>query len=329
MRFSLPRINRTWLMLIVALLLGGLASWLTVHYLKTREKAIEQQVLEKARGGKTVAVVVPVRDLPRDTPITPDVVAGRDVPADLIYDNTILADNFDSIKGLKLLHAVPRGRPLLQDDVEEKNQDFADLLPKGTRAITMDVDEVNSLANMIKPGNYVDLFLITTDPANPTNGQQIVPVLQRVKVLATGEQSGRRALEEETGPRGAQARRYSNITFEVMPEQAARIALAQQLGKVRAMLRNGDDTGTPDVYTITEKMLVQGVMLKPGFTTGPSVDFIIGGKSQTGVASTAPTINVAVPNMPMMMGTGGGGDSGPPMAGPGIPLYSTPAPSNQ
>ncbi len=170
---------------------------------------------------------------------------GRDVPVDFIYDNTILADNFDSIKGLKLLRAVPRGRPLLKDDVEEQNKDFADLLPKGTRAITMDVDEINSLANMVKPGNYVDLFLITTDPANPMNGQQIVPVLQRVKVLATGEQSGRRALEEETGPRGAQARRYSNITFEVTPEQAARIALAQQLGKVRAVLRNSEDTGAP------------------------------------------------------------------------------------
>ncbi|HUO45189.1 MAG TPA: Flp pilus assembly protein CpaB [Burkholderiales bacterium] len=324
MRFSLPRINRTWLMLIVALLLGGLASWLTAHYLKSREKAIEQQVAEKARGGKTVTVVVPVKDLLRDTPITAEVVAARDIPADLVYDNTVLADNFDSIKGLKLLHAVPRGRPLLQDDVEEKTKDFADLLPPGTRAITMDVDEVNSLSNMIKPGNYVDLFLITTDPANPMNGQQIVPVLQRVKVLATGEQAGRRALEEETGPRGAQARRYSNITFEVAPEQAARIALAQQLGKVRAVLRNSEDAGNPDVYAITEKMLVQGVMLKPGFSAGPSVDFIIGGKTQTGVASAAaPVINVTVPNLPGM-GGGNGGGAQIPMAGPGVPLYATP-----
>jgi len=328
MRFSLPRINRTWLMLIVALLLGGLASWLTAHYLKTREKAIEEQITSQAKGGKTVSVVVPTADLPRDTPITADVVAARDVPADLIYDNTILAANFDDVKGLRLLHAVPRGRPLLQDDVEEKNKDFADLLPPGTRAITMDVDEVNSLANMIKPGNYVDLFLITTDVSNPAGGQQIVPVLQRVKVLATGEQSGRRALEEETGPRGAQARRYSNITFEVSPDQAARIALAQQLGKVRAVLRNGDDTGTPDVYTITEKMLVQGVMLKPGFSAGPSVDFIIGGKTQTGVASAAPVINVSVPSLPGMGGGESGGGSSIPMAGPGVPLYTAP-PANR
>src|SRR5271167_2258646 len=98
MRFSLPRINRTWLLLIIALLLGGLASWLTAHYLKTREKAIEQQVIDKVRGGKTVSVVVPTQDLPRDTQVTANVVAGRDVPADLVYDNTILADNFDSIK---------------------------------------------------------------------------------------------------------------------------------------------------------------------------------------------------------------------------------------
>ncbi len=76
MRFSLPRINRTWLMLIIAVLLGGLASWLTAHYLKTREKAIEQQIIDKTRGGKTVSVVVPIQDLPRDTPITADVVAG-------------------------------------------------------------------------------------------------------------------------------------------------------------------------------------------------------------------------------------------------------------
>jgi len=314
-------------MLIIALLLGGLASWLTAHYLKSREKAIEEQVTSKAKGGKTVATVVPIRDLPRDTPVTADVVAARDVPVDLIYDNTVLASDFDSIKGLKLLHAVPRGRPLLKEDVEEQTKDFADLLPPGTRAITMDVDEVNSLANMIKPGNYVDLFLITTDPTNPANGQQIVPVLQRVKVLATGEQSSSRALEEETGPRGAQARRYSNITFEVAPEQAARIALAQQLGKVRAVLRNGEDTSTPDVYTITEKMLVQGVMLKPGFTAGPTVDFIIGGSTQTGVAPTGPIINVAVPNLPGMMG-GGNAGGGIPMAGPGVPLYSSP-PANR
>lgn len=297
MALRLPRlrINRLWLILIGAIVLGLLAAWLSVNYLKSREARLAAEMAQKAKGGATVAVVVPVRDAAKGTVVDQKIVAARDVLPDLLYDDTVTADQYDKIAGKRLLNAVLKGRPLrISDVVDDRAKGLADALDNGLRALTFDIDETNSFAQMLRPGNFVDLYLIAQDPgAPPPASQEIRALLPRVKVLATGQTiNGTAAAVDEPpaqpGQPGRPPASYTNITVEVTPAQAARIALAQQVGRIRAVLRNPEDDKDPGFG----KLATAGL-----FRDGkePSVEYIVGGRS-SGTGSTAP-ISINMPNL--------------------------------
>lgn len=333
MKISLPKINidKTWLMLGVAVMLSVLAAWLTLKYLDYKTSSIEAEVTAKAQQGKgePVAVVVPTRNLPPGTILDESMVAAREVPTDFVYDDTIRVDEFDAFKGQALIKPVTRGRPLRRPDVREIFKDFAGTVPEGKRAMTIDIDELNSIANMVQPGNLVDLMLVLAADASPaglsgagggiggttgSTGQSVVPFMEKMKVLATGQTVTHEG--QDLGAGGAQAGRritYSNLTLEVTPSQAARLTLAHELGKMRAVLRNEKDPGEVDFGLVNARNMLADIQEKarrrqaievssapagssggvpPGF-----VEYIIGGKGGGGVGQPM--------NVPLPEGIGG------------------------
>jgi pilus assembly protein CpaB len=321
MALRLPhlRINRTWLMLFLAIGLGLAATWLTLQYLKIREQRMAEDLAARGKGGPGIRVVVPTRDLQRGMAVTQAVVAGREIASDLVYAETITVDMWDRFNGAKLIRNVQRGRPLRLSDLQEEIKDFSRFLENGQRAITIETDEVNSIAQLVKPGNLMDLFLIIADPTDPTASvQQIVLMMQRLKVIATGQRV-RGSFEEAPPPGGPQQPgvRYATFTFEVTPEQAARIALAQSLGKFRAVLRNEPDEEVVKLGRINSRNLLKKVAMAdtPEERDESQVEYIIGGRGQGGVGST---INVNVPGLTPGV-AGASGVPGAPGALPGVP----------
>lgn len=314
MALRLDRINKTWLMLFVAIVMALAAAWLTKKYLEVREQRMQEELASKAEGGPTARVVVPVKNLPGGASVSGDMVAARSIPADLVSSDMITPDTFDKHDGARLLRDVERGHPLRTSDLEEKGKDFSDLIDAGSRAITIDIDELNSIAQMVRPGNLVDLFLIMPDLSNlDGNNQQITLFMQRVKVIATGQtvRKGEAFTAPQPGiPQGMV--RYSNLTFEVSPDQAARIALAQQLGRIRAVLRKEPDEEIVRLGKInTKNLLKKGYVLDgPEEADGDAVEYIIGGKGGGGVGNT---ITVNVPGL------------APPAPGPGVPATASSA----
>lgn len=327
MALRLDRINRTWLMLFVAIIMALAAAWLTKQYLDVREKRIQEELAQKSKAGPMAKVVVPVKSLQGGSTITGDIVAGRSIPADLLSQDMITPDVFEKYDGAKLLRNVERGLPLRTTDIEEKGKDFSTLLETGSRAITIDIDELNSIAQMVRPGNLVDLFLIMPDAADLSgNNQQITLLMQRVKVIATGQTV--RKSEAFTAPQPGVPQgvvRYSNLTFEVSPDQAARIALAQQLGRIRAVLRKEPDGEIVRLGKInTKNLLKKGYMVDtPDDVNGGDVQYIIGGKGGGGVGNT---ITVNVPGMaPPVPGAPGVPATAAPAAAPSLPSNIPPA----
>ncbi len=288
------RINRMWAMLAAAIVLGLLATWLAVNYLKTREARISEEIRARQQGGPTTAVVVPTRDLPRGTLLTEGVVAARPIASDLVYEEMITAEQFDKIAGKRLLRAVQQGRALRRGDLfDERTKDFSDAIEPGLRAITVETDELNSISQMLRPGNFVDLYLIAAE-ANGS-GQQVLPLLERVRVVATGqilhgdEQPG--ALPSQQMPGAAS---YTTVTVQVTPEDAARIALAQQSGRIRAVLRNPKDEEDGDFGRVTSGSLLRaGSARAAAGGADASVEFIIGGK---GGGAGSP-VNINIPSL--------------------------------
>jgi pilus assembly protein CpaB len=319
LRIILSRINKMWLLMGAAIVLGLLATWVTTQYLKKREASIEAEAKKRASGGTTVEVVVPRRNLPKGTVVDANSMAAREVVADTIYEETILASDFGKVQGTKLVRPVEGGRPLRRTDLDIRAKEFAEALPNGKRAITIEIDEINSIAQMVRVGNNLDLMLIVSDASEGGSGQQqVLMLLPKAKIIATGPIITR--IPPAEGPQPA-AQRYSNVTFEVTPEEAARIALAQTMGKIRAVLRGDEDQAIEPFAKVTTQTVLRGFSptkkKRGGDVDGEDVivEYIIGGRSSG--SGVAPVQNISV-NMPGMAAA---------PAAPAVPAGAIPGPT--
>ncbi len=153
--------SKTWMMLISAVLFGLVAAGLSVLYLNAREAAILESLLGEEEVLMTV--IVANQDLPAGTRLQEKHLATLDMPTKFVADSTLTLDNFENHLGQFLINDISGGKPVLTGDIDEKfPRDFSDLIEIGHRALTVQVDEVNSISGMLRPGNKVDIYVIIT-----------------------------------------------------------------------------------------------------------------------------------------------------------------------
>jgi len=294
-------VNNPWVLFGIALIAAALLTWWIYQFLSGREAAMRESMLQSMNAQKQVSVVVPRTDLKAGAVINSDQFAARDVPTDFVYDDTIRASEFDSLANLTIVRPVARGTPLRRADISAMQaRDFSDMLTAGHRALTIDIDTTNSADNMLKPGNHIDLFLIANQPSDKSTsndndsssqGQTAHLLLSDLSVLATGQDVRPRdygeAMSQQDGDGSQQRGGYDSLTLQVTPEQAGKIALAQKVGSLRAVLRNRADTlKTPDV-TVMEASLFDENAANGG------VQYIVGG-SKNAEVSMRPDLGAAI-----------------------------------
>jgi pilus assembly protein CpaB len=186
----------------------------------------------RSKGRRTVRVLVPKEDLPKGTPLTPARVAVRELPAEWAHSNAIAPEQFERVEHQKLAYPAARGEMILWSLLEgEQASSFSSRLAAGRRAITVPVDEVNSISGMIEPGDRIDLMVAVRKDTRTF----MFPLLQNVTILATGTRAGL-APEPKEGKRT-----YTTITLEARPEEAQRVLAAREVGKLAAVLRAPGD----------------------------------------------------------------------------------------
>lgn len=275
----LPPVNKYVGMLLIAVFLAIMSAALIVRYLHQTRSQYQAELKEKLSEG-TVQVVVPNRDLPPGTVVNDQNMAVRQFPRDLLYPDTISAADWPQFSGRALRRPVVAGKPMLTSYFDKLEvSDFASLLPPGTRAVTISVDEVNALSGLLRPGDRIDIMLaVSRADADGADTQYVLPLLNRVLVLATGNDLG----YSEGIPKPGQnlADQYGTITLQLTTDQASELMLAHQLGTLRIALMPGVEppSDTPDLPKQDSTALISkltGDALKQVHGTGP-VQFIIG-----------------------------------------------------
>src|SRR6266511_2690058 len=107
------------------------------------------------------------------------------------------------------------------------------VIPEGYRAMTVKVDDVVGVSGFIMPGSFVDVVAII-NPVGQTgaaNGPISKIVLQNIKVLASGAKID--SPENQRQPSEVKA-----VTLQVTPEQAEKLALATNEGRLQLVIRN-------------------------------------------------------------------------------------------
>ncbi len=137
-----------------------------------------------------------------------------------------------SVLGRGAILPVSKGEFILPNKLAAVNAGagLPSMIPQGMRAVSVRVNDVVSVAGFVQPGTHVDVLAT----GSGGNERQTTTVLENVLVLAVGKSLDRNA--------SADAQTAPVITLAVSPDDAQKLALVSQEGRIQLSLRNPVDT---------------------------------------------------------------------------------------
>jgi pilus assembly protein CpaB len=244
---------KSWGLLMVALVVSGLAFWLAINYLTAKEGSLRDEILNEIT--EKANIIVAASDLMPGDIISLDTMALAEVDKSNLSTFALSPENFAEIEGYVIAYPMSAGEPLLSHAiVGEGIERFSDLLDNDERAITLEIDSLNSAAGMLVAGDFVDLmFLMENSGSDENDGAtNLRPLLQNVRILAIDNLPLRAKEQEFVNPYNQDsAMQYSNVTVGVEFEDASKLILARDIGDIIFMLRNKNDDGLHDAELIT------------------------------------------------------------------------------
>src|SRR5712692_3618747 len=139
-------------------------------------------------------------------------------------------------------------------------------IPEGMRALSVAVNEVVGVAGFVIPGTMVDVLVTGNMPAGATrSGSNAITrtILENVRVLAAGQK-----IEQD---RDGKPLTVPVITLLVSPDDAAKLTMASNEGKIQLALRNTIDTKTMAPAPVLQAVLFGGSLPAPKHTASGKV----------------------------------------------------------
>jgi pilus assembly protein CpaB len=231
------------IVLLVAVVLGGIAAILARNWLASHAQSAQANlgtivVAAKPLGFGARLTAENLKEIRWDTGALPE---------------GAFVTKQDVLKGGQrmVLAAIVRNEPILRGKITAPGQraTLSSMLDPGRRAVTVRVDDVRGVAGFIQPGDRVDVVLIRTEAGSRTNASYADIILQSAKVLAIDQIAGERTEQ----PTVAKA-----VTLEVSPEDAQKILLATNIGRLSLILRQPAESSTSPLQPVTERDLGTG-----------------------------------------------------------------------
>ncbi|NHZ61887.1 Flp pilus assembly protein CpaB [Massilia sp. CCM 8694] len=248
---------------------------------------------------QTKKILVAKAEIPAGATLSGANLAVRSVPERYLSSTVLAPDSFDMVQGQKIMVALKPGDPIDRGALERGDHAaLSTTVAKGERAITFPVDEISSISGMLVPGDIIDLLF--TGPGTTSNSYNQPPeadgqarakellhvrlIMQAVSVMATGKTTQKRVVRTEGGGEHEVNAEFSTVTLNVGPRDAEQILLAQQIGKLTAVLRNPEDKDVLKRVVLDEATFKQVEGAPPKPDEGRFIEIIIGGTGTAGGA---------------------------------------------
>lgn len=215
--------NRKLLILAAAWISAGLLSWFV--YANALAPKAEKQT----------KVLAAVRDMPLGYKLQPADLRLVSIPERTAPKGVITA--YKEAIGRVLLVPLTANEPIVQWKIAGESdtpEGIASTITKGYRAVSVQITDVTGVAGLIQRDSHVDV--VFTRPGNMDEASTSI-ILQNVRVLAVGKtapigQSAQAAAAE------ARATRTPVVTLLLRPDEAEKLELAKNEGKISLSLRN-------------------------------------------------------------------------------------------
>jgi len=224
----MARRTRPLLLLLLALVSGGVAALVALRYLR-------QQTAPLMAEAPKSKVVVAVRPLPVGS-----IVGEQDVKLVDWSGGVMPTGYFGSLTdvvGRGLIVPVEENEPVLAAKLAAKGAGggLPVIIDEGMRAFSMAVDQVIGVSGFVGPNTRVDVLLtLTTSPSLREPTTKVI--MQNLRILAAGQTIQQ---DKEGKPMNVPV-----VTLLVTPEQAETLGLATGQGRIQLALRNTLDTVT-------------------------------------------------------------------------------------
>jgi pilus assembly protein CpaB len=218
-------------------------------------------------AAQTVAIVAAAHDMPAGTRLEKgDLktvrVPDRDVPRTAIRDEKEALDR-------PLLFPVSANEPITSSKLASATgaSGLAATIEVGKRAISVPINDTSGVSGLIQPRSHVDVLF---SKAGPLPDAVTTTILENVEVLAIGrttEAANSSAAASAAAQAQAAARPAQSATLLVTPEEARKLELAKNQGKISLTLRNPLDRNT-----ISDNRPTTAEALYEGATRGKTAD---------------------------------------------------------
>ncbi|MEZ4317999.1 MAG: Flp pilus assembly protein CpaB [Myxococcota bacterium] len=162
------------------------------------------------------------------------------------------------------INRVPRERVLDREFIRkerlalrEAGRGLNAIVPRGMRAVSLDISGGSAVSGFLNPGNYVDILVTIGERGGAL---QTVTMLQAVTVLAVNDRLGAKEVTKEKAKKskgGKKSRRSKpSVTVAVTPDQAEKITYAHTEGAVTLTLRNDIDVTSVETHGAVNTNLI-------------------------------------------------------------------------
>jgi pilus assembly protein CpaB len=186
-------------------------------------------------------VLVAKKALPVGTIIDADSFTYQPWPKELMQSAYYVEGSADanpqSLMGTVVRYAITAGQPVTRGSlVGPQDRGFlAAALTPGMRAITVPVNASTGVAGFVFPGDHVDMVL-TQQVEGGGDGPPLKvseTIVRNIRVLATDQRVSEKDKDGKT-----EVKTFANVTMEVTPKIAEKIAVAQSVGTLSLSLRS-------------------------------------------------------------------------------------------
>lgn len=217
----------------IALILSLITAVLVYTYISGNTKTAAAPQLDSA------TVFVAVRTIPARTEVTEADIKQVKIAKELVNANAI--KDISEIAGKRTLESIIEGEQVMKERLaSETAMSLSYFIPEGKRAVSFNVSEQINVANLVRPGDYVDV-IASFEKEEEENGKttKFYPritktILQNVQVLALGQDVKLSSEKLKDAP--------ATVTLAIQKEDLEKFIFASEYGVLRLALRPVDDT---------------------------------------------------------------------------------------
>jgi len=266
---------KTWVPLALAIVLGVVAAKVARDVLM-KNKPQPNQMVRLSKIVVAKADLMPGRQIQAED-LSEGQVATENVPAGSFTDPQVLVGRVVESRTMK-------GQPVVDGLLapEGAAAGLQALVPKGMRAVTVEVNEFSGVAGLLTPGCRVDMIATMQTEGRPVART----IVQNVKITAVGQ---RVVLPPQSNDLASQAQPdvVRSITVLVKLKDAEAIELAASTGRPRLVLRSSRDEDVVQSAGVTMGELRGNEM--SGFWAGAARFFVSLPRTTPGNATAKPT----------------------------------------